>query len=205
MFSIFYQLGSVFSLIWCHFSFHFARENKLKGYSSFSPFSLHFIKVIHKRQVEKKKRGQIQSNQGRIKLELYIRHDLPYRGVIHCSVIYVVVLFCFFNSPWAKQVCSNISRQANILSLSWAPGVDWQTVTRCDSSQHLDGLAEHAALFTWAGSLCHKDTQCEGSPAPQTENDTMESWLAQSSGLKGCFCSAGLVNCKSHRLAPHAR
>lgn len=81
----------------------------------------------------------------------------------------LLLLLFFFNSPWAQQVCLNISRQANVLSLSWASGeVDWQTVTRCDSSQHLDGLAAHAALFTWAGSLYHKDTQRVCSPAPQT-------------------------------------
>ena len=42
------------------------------------------------------KSGQIQSNQGRIKLELHICWDLPYRGVIHCFVIYIVVVVVVF-------------------------------------------------------------------------------------------------------------
>lgn len=122
MFFIFYQLGSIFFLIWCHVFFYFARQNKKKGYSS---FSLHFIKVIHKRQVEQKS-GHIQSNQGRIKLELYICQDLPYRAVIHCFVIYVVVcLFVCFLTPPEQSECARTLVDRRTFILCHEPPEKW--------------------------------------------------------------------------------
>lgn len=114
---------------------------------------------------------------------------------ICCCFVFV---FCFFfNSPWAKEMCSNISRQANVLSLSWAPGeADWQTVTCCDSSQHLDGLAEHAALFTWAREpVSSGDTVCgQKTIGGEADWPKVQVW-------RGSF----VLLCLSHWLASRAR